>query len=303
METKPTVIKEASISLMSKFATKYNIDPSKMMDVLKGTVMKPDKDGRVATNEEVAGFLIVANQYDLNPFTKEIYAFPDKRAGIVPIVSTDGWTKLMASHKDYRTHNFRYSENVVTPKGGKPCPEWCEIEIERKDGSKTVIREYLDEVYRLPFEGKARDGGTYEVSGPWQSHTKRMLRHKTKIQGARETFGFSGIYDEDEAIRIIESTSPPAINAPVEMPKAIDQPKSEPQKDTPVEFVSSKQRQNLEKIAAQAGISDMGYVDFLSGIGIDNPDQITVEKYREALNAVMQQMDGKAKVSTNAKRA
>jgi TRAP-type uncharacterized transport system substrate-binding protein len=32
-----------------------------------------------------------------------------------------------------------------------------------------------------------------------------MLRHKTLIQGARIAFGFAGIYDEDEAKRIIEA--------------------------------------------------------------------------------------------------
>jgi hypothetical protein len=38
---------------------------------------------------------------------------------------------------------------------------------------------------------------------PWQSHPQRMLRHKAFIQGARMAFGFSGIYDEDEARQII----------------------------------------------------------------------------------------------------
>jgi hypothetical protein len=33
---------------------------------------------------------------------------------------------------------------------------------------------------------------------------KRMHRHKSLIQGARVAFGFAGIYDEDEAHRIIE---------------------------------------------------------------------------------------------------
>jgi hypothetical protein len=40
--------------------------------------------------------------------------------------------------------------------------------------------------------------------GPWKSHPRRMLRHKAMIQCARIAFGFVGIYDEDEAQRIIE---------------------------------------------------------------------------------------------------
>jgi hypothetical protein len=88
-----------------------------------------------------------------------------------------------------------------TPKGGQLCPTWMEVVIHRKDrGHPIVVREYLDEVYRPPFE--RRDGGSSK--GPWQTHTKRFLRHKTLIQGARLAYGFAGIYDEDEAERIVE---------------------------------------------------------------------------------------------------
>lgn len=86
---------------------------------------------------------------------------------------------------------------MISTAGAKPCPEWCDVIITRKDRSKpVVVREYLDEVYVPPRGGYA---------GPWQSHTKRMLRHKTLIQGSRIAFGFSGIYDEDEAGRILEA--------------------------------------------------------------------------------------------------
>ncbi|EOT6142437.1 TPA: recombinase RecT, partial [Escherichia coli] len=46
-----------------------------------------------------------------------------------------------------------------------------------------------------------------EITGPWQSHPKRMLRHKAMIQCARLAFGFAGIYDKDEAERIVENTA------------------------------------------------------------------------------------------------
>lgn len=72
--------------------------------------------------------------------------------------------------------------------------------IYRKDRSRpTVVREYLDEVYREPFKGQYG-----VVAGPWQTHTKRFHRHKTSIQSARLAFGFGGIFDQDEAERIVE---------------------------------------------------------------------------------------------------
>src|SRR3546814_15877124 len=57
-------------------------------------------------------------------------------------------------------------------------------------------------------------------TGPWQSHPKRMLRHKAMIQCARIAFGFTGIFDEDEAQRIVERDVTPS---PTENPEpAVD---------------------------------------------------------------------------------
>ena len=64
------------------------------------------------------------------------------------------------------------------------CPEWVDCLIYRKDRDRpTVVREYLDEVYREPM-------GQNGFAGPWQSHPKRFLRHKALIQCARLAFGF-----------------------------------------------------------------------------------------------------------------
>jgi hypothetical protein len=45
--------------------------------------------------------LIVADQYGLNPWTKEIYAFPDKSNGIVPVVGVDGWARIINTHEQF----------------------------------------------------------------------------------------------------------------------------------------------------------------------------------------------------------
>lgn len=193
--------KQEPQGLMAKFAGRFDMDAGKMMTTLKATAFKV-KNGEV-TNEQMAALVIVADQYGLNPFTKEIYAFPDKQNGIVPVVGVDGWNRIINDNKNTDGIEFRYSDNTVTMDDAKPCPEWCEAIIYRKDRDKpTVIREYLDEVYRPPFKG--RDG--YVANGPWQTHTKRMLRHKALIQAARVGFSFSGIYDEDEAQRIVDVT-------------------------------------------------------------------------------------------------
>lgn len=189
-------IKSSPPSLVEKFAGRFGIDADKLLPILKSTAFRQRKDTTVITNEQMAALLIVADQYGLNPFTKEIYAFEDKGA-IVPVVSVDGWSRIINEHKELDGIEFAYDIDTETMVGAKPCPTWCEVIIHRKDRTRpTVVREYLDEVYVPPRNS---------YSGPWQSHTKRMLRHKTLIQGSRVAFGFAGIYDEDEAKRIVEA--------------------------------------------------------------------------------------------------
>ena len=177
-------------------AKQFNIqgDSAELVQTLKQTVFKGD-----VTDAQFNALLIVATQYNLNPFTKEIYAFPDKQNGIVPVVGVDGWARIINNHPQFDGIEFNYSEELTTPEGGKnKAHEWVECVIYRKDRSHPIAaREYLDEVYRPPFKTKYG-----EVDGPGQSHTKRMHRHKAMIQAARLAFGFTGIYDEDEAERI-----------------------------------------------------------------------------------------------------
>lgn len=187
-------------SLVEKVAQRFSVDPAKLLGTLKATAFR-QKDVQIS-DEQMMALLVVADQHGLNPFTREIFAFPDKQNGIVPVVGIDGWSRIVNDHPQSDGFEFRESEKIVTPEGGKPCPEWMEIVIYRKDRSHPIIvREYIDEVYRPPFK---KDDGRV-INGPWQTHTKRFFRHKVFVQGARIAYGFGGIYDEDEAQRVIDA--------------------------------------------------------------------------------------------------
>jgi phage recombination protein Bet len=203
-------------SIYNKFAEKFNfLDEQKLIDTLKATSFK-QKDG-VVSDEQMTALLIVADQYGLNPFTKEIYAYPDKN-GIVPVVGIDGWSRIINQHPEMDGLEFVYSDEIITPNAGKPCSTWIECVIYRKDRSRAVrVKEFLDETYRPPFTSSGNN--PYVINGPWQSHTKRLLRHKAMIQCSRIAFGFVGIYDQDEADRIIEGQL-------ASTPEPIDQPPS-----------------------------------------------------------------------------
>lgn len=204
----------ALTTLTRTLATKLDMgDGAELIDTLKATAFKGE-----VTDAQMTALLVVANQYALNPWTKEIYAFPDKNNGIVPVVGVDGWSRIINSHPQFDGIEFHHADKLVTMPGGKPAPEWIECHIYRKDRSRPiVVREYLDEVYRASFKGKYG-----EVTGPWQTHTKRFLRHKSMIQCARLAFGYGGIYDQDEAERIVEAgaTTKPMVVADVVTPPA-----------------------------------------------------------------------------------
>jgi len=190
----------AQISQLSVVLGLHNVDPAELEQTLIQTAFKSTTQ---ITREQMGALLIVASQYKLNPWTKEIYAFPDKSKGIIPVVGVDGWSRIINSNPNLNGIEFVFSDNMVRMNKAKvDCPEWVDCLIYRKDRDRpTVVREYLDEVYREPM-------GQNSFAGPWQSHPKRFLRHKALIQCARLAFGFVGIYDQDEAERINESGQP-----------------------------------------------------------------------------------------------
>lgn len=164
-------------SLIADMAGRYNMDPKAFADTLRGTVVPKN-----ATNEEFAAFLLVAKEYNLNPITREIFAFPKQGGGIQPIVSVDGWANLVNSHPQCDGFEF---DDVLDDKGNLVS---ITCRIYRKDRSRHITAtEYMSEC--------KRDTST------WKQWPRRMLRHKALIQAARYAFGFAGIVDPDEAER------------------------------------------------------------------------------------------------------
>ena len=158
-------------------ADKFQMEPVAFVNAIKATVMPNN-----ASTEQVAAFLMVAHEYSLNPLTKEIYAFPS-RGGIQPIVSIDGWLKMINSHPQF--DGMEFSDSIDDE--GDLLSVTCRIY--RKDrGRHTEATEYMSECFR--------------DTDPWKKWPRRMLRHKAAIQSARYAFSFSGIIDEDEYGRL-----------------------------------------------------------------------------------------------------
>ena len=181
----------ALTTLTHKLASRLGMgDGAELAATLKATAF----NGQV-TDAQMTALMIVANQYSLNPWTKEIYAFPDKNNGIIPVVGVDGWSRIINSHSEFDGMKFTQDN------------ESCTCIMYRKDRTHPVeVTEYMDECKR--------------PAGPWQSHPRRMLRHKAMIQCARLAFGFVGIYDQDEAERIAEADASTQSLRPSRDPRA-----------------------------------------------------------------------------------
>ena len=214
MSEKTQVVTEefAARSLLVKLAGRYEVDPDKMMGVLKNTAFRQTgRDRREITNEQMTALAIVANQYGLNPFTAEIYAFPAKNGAIVPMVGLNGWARMINQHPEYdgmefadtgevcvrtqeKKKDYQGSKDVDVESVTRECPDGIMCIIYRKDRDHpTKVTEWYGECYR--------------ATDPWREMPRRMLRHKAMVQCARLAFSFVGVYDEDEGERIIEAES------------------------------------------------------------------------------------------------
>lgn len=170
----------AALAAMCDYA-----DPILFAQALKATVFPNGQ----ATNEQLMAFCTVAKTYGLNPFLKQLYAFPSKGGGVVPMVSVDGWAHIIT--KNPQMDGMRFDDHRDDK--GDIFATTCTIK--RKDWSEPcVVTEYMDECR-----------GT---SGPWQKSPKRMLRHRAMIQCARIAFGLGGIHDEDDAETIADAEPP-----------------------------------------------------------------------------------------------
>ena len=252
-------------SALAVMAGKFNVEPAKLLETLKNTVFKN------ATNDELLALVVVSNEYGLNPLTKEIYAFPAKGGGIVPVVSIDGWIRMMNDHPQFDGIDYQFEHD----EHGRLIA--CTAVIYRKDRSHpTRVTEYLAECRRN--------------TEPWKME-RRMLRHKATIQGARVAFGFSGITDEDEAAATPGlanvSDVTPARNVPID-----------PFAEVPAEPAAAVVEAEVVEQPAEADPMDDGeLVDFLDMVqGCEDAASLT--KLVTAANAGFQ--DAK---QTIAKRA
>jgi hypothetical protein len=284
--------KAKEASLLTRIASRYGVDRELVYKTLKDTAFRqrPDRktgEIRQPTNEEMVALLTIADQYGLNPFTRELYAFLDPKSNaIVAIVSIDGWLRIINEHPAFVKMEFRYSDEKVTIKNGKFAFEWIECAIYRSDReAPMVIREYFEELFR----------GDKDYETPWDTHPKRFHRHKTVIQCGRYAMGFANIVDPDEGERIIEgeamrmSDIPPAI---ADINKAVAKGKAQPAalEHNPGETITGKvEERETESVAANAPQDKK--TDAPASTNVGKKQEVAAPTYAEVRNSIDKSKD------------
>lgn len=178
-ETAP--VRRDDRQLMARLAKRYGIEDDAFKEALH-SVFPVKKDGKPLANIQMAAALVLCDQYDLNPFAREIFIVQGKGGHLIPIIPVDGYNKVANRHEQFDGVEFEWEGSVDDDS------LVCTCKLYRKDRAHPiVVQEFLDEC-RMEKD-------------TWEKWPRRMLRHKAYIQAIRYAFGLTAI-DEDEADRM-----------------------------------------------------------------------------------------------------
>ena len=161
--------------LSEVMASELGMDSTEFRNVIKHTVM-PSAN---VTNEHITAFLVLAKQYDMNPFSENIHAFPNK-GGVKLIVGYDGY--IQVANRNPTFQGFELHEEVDDQ--GNMVRVGCQIFRSDREHNP-IFWEYMAECKRN--------------TDPWKQFPKRMLRNKAIMQAVRAAYGTANFIDTDEA--------------------------------------------------------------------------------------------------------
>ena len=206
----------AKRSILDKMSKVYGIMPDTLHKTLVKTIFPSEKK---ATPEQVAAFLVVCDRTGLDPFQREIYAFPARDGGIVPVIGADGYYRALKDDTSITGIGVDYSYD------SSDALFSCTARIYKGGETPYVeITEFLKENKR---------------STPnWNQMPHRMLRHRALMQATRIACGLHGVYTHEEAADIpgvdtrtvdVEVVQEPVVEMPsIDLSQAKDATHEEP---------------------------------------------------------------------------
>lgn len=184
-ESCPAHVRAMALPVFKRCVQRSGMSPESFVQALSQTSLS---QLGVWSEVDLETLLLAAERNGLSPLGREMFlvkAGDQLTDAPLVVIGVDGWSKVLNSHKKFAGMQFLESQELVDG-----LPAWIECTIHRWDRRvPTRVREYLSEVRG--------------ASLPWHTHPRRMLRHKAMVQCARLAFGLVGVYDHDEAQRIL----------------------------------------------------------------------------------------------------
>ena len=99
------------MNLLRRYADRMGVAPEQLYSTLLKVIFKRSEGVR---EEELLAFLLVCEKYGLDPFLKEIYPTLTQKQGLLPVVSVDGWLRLLHRQDDFDGLSIEYSDEKTT---------------------------------------------------------------------------------------------------------------------------------------------------------------------------------------------
>lgn len=201
---------ELVVKSSTKLATKLGIEPGMMIETIKAMcfpTMRPEN----ITDAQTAAFISVCATQDLNPLVAgQVYAYPTKSGGIVPVIGPDGVFKKLGERTDVSYECEVFPADVAL----KPTHAKATIYVEGKE---------------RPYTFTAVFSEWYVSNNPnWNTRPRHMIWLRALKQCARLVI--NGLpMDKEEATLAelinVTGTGDEPQPAPVERPPAKERSK------------------------------------------------------------------------------
>lgn len=208
---KPSVKKE--YAGIAKYVGDWalGLNKEKVLGNIHRNLLGVDKLGKIRPMEDLAYFMLVCRQYNLNPLKKEIYAVYQRTKvngqwveKLEPIVSIHGLRQLARRSKN---PTYAYTGKAVFDYKDAEKTKLDSATVEvfgRFDGSFEAVKigeytAYYDEFAKTHANddeyGKYRAG---DAMGTWKTMPRVMLAKCAEANAIRSIFDIGGVYVEEE---------------------------------------------------------------------------------------------------------
>ena len=208
---KPSVKKE--YAGIAKYVGDWalGLNKEKVLGHIHRNLLGVDKLGKIRPMEDLAYFMLVCRQYNLNPLKKEIYAvYQRSKVGgqwvekLEPIVSIHGLRSLARRSKN---PTYAYTGKAVFDYKDTEKTKLDSATVEvfgRFDGSFEAVKigeytAYYDEFAKTHASddeyGKYRAG---DAMGTWKTMPRVMLAKCAEANAIRSIFDIGGVYVDEE---------------------------------------------------------------------------------------------------------